>query len=110
MKITKLLSTSLLALALVMPFAGCSKDGPDDDESSSDSAADATEGGATDIDCNTMCEAYTTQCIQGQGSTEFQTNDECIAACGDWDQEGINCRFSQIPDACDQAGNMGDAC
>ena len=45
-----------------------------------------------------------------QGSTEFETADACQAACADWDQAGTNCRFMQIPDACDQAGNMGSAC
>ena len=60
--------------------------------------------------CAEFCEAYVTQCIQQQGSTEFQTNDQCLEACAMWDQAGVNCRFEQIPDACAEAGNQGMSC
>lgn len=114
MTIQKILSTTLLALALCLPMAAC--DSGDDSDSSGDNNDDGTSAADTEsetgaaVTCNVFCEAYVTQCIQGQGSTEFETNDACIAACEAWDEDGVNCRFNQIPDACDQAGNMGSTC
>ncbi|MCA9680656.1 MAG: hypothetical protein KC457_00555 [Myxococcales bacterium] len=106
----KLISTSLIAFALSFTACGGDDGGTTDTTDNADSADTPDTDGSTNIDCNVFCEAYVTQCIQMQGSTEFETADACQAACADWDQAGTNCRFMQIPDACDQAGNMGSAC
>lgn len=117
MKLCKLLSTSLMALCLALPMTACDGDDDGGDEAAdsngdtnADENGDTTDGGTMDITCDVFCEAYVTQCLQAGLSTEFETNDLCLEACNAWDQAGTNCRFEQIPDACDQAGNMGDAC
>ncbi|GEM_PF-3940734 len=118
MNIRNIFSTCLFALALSLPMAGCDGDDDTDTSTSSDDEAatdadadtDTSDDSNLDIECIVFCEAYVTQCIQGQMSEEFETNDLCLEACNAWDQAGINCRYGQIPDACDQAGNMGSAC
>lgn len=105
------LTHALVALVLGLSLTAC--DG--DDGGTTDEAADAdttTESDtAEDVTCDVFCEAFITQCLQAGKSTEFETNDLCLAACGTWDQAGVNCRNQQIgADACDQAGNMGTAC
>ena len=116
MKLRKLLPC-FLALGLSMSVAGCDDGG---DGETSDSNADnndnneeetTTDGGSLDVDCGTFCTSWVDLCLQTEKSTEWETNDECLAACGAWDQAGINCRNEQFAaDACDQAGDMGSTC
>lgn len=117
MKLPQLLHC-VLAFGLCVSITACD-DGGDGDTSSdsnadADTTADTTAGettGANDIDCQVMCQSFVDLCIQTNKSTEFETNEECVTACGAWDQAGINCRYEQmVGDACDQAGNMGSSC
>ncbi|MFV8751561.1 hypothetical protein ACNOYE_13540 [Nannocystaceae bacterium ST9] len=114
MKFTRTFSIALFALVLGLSLTTACDDG---DDEGTDEAADNGDGDTTgdtaseDVTCDVFCEAYITQCLQTGESTEFETNDLCLAACGAWDQAGINCRNEQIgAGACDQAGNMGSAC
>lgn len=116
MNIRNLIKTSLFALALAMPLGAC--DGGEDDhgdeehddhgDEEHDHETSEGESDGMDIDCATFCVQYIELgCI----GTEFATDADCQAACGDWDQAGVNCRYQQMVDGmCDQAGNMGDAC
>jgi hypothetical protein len=121
MKLSKLFTTSLIALCLSFPIAAC--DGDDDGDTTDTNATnngDTTEDGATeetgpsnDTTCAVFCVAYLQLCVESGMSTEFPNNDACDAACEMWDQDGKNCRYEQIsvvPPVCDQAGNTGDAC
>lgn len=85
-----------------------SDDGTTDD-GSTESDTTGTDTGL-EVPCEQFCEAYITQCVQQQGFTEFETNDQCFDACTLWDAEGVACRFVQIPDACEEAGNLGTTC
>ncbi len=104
-------STVLLLALSLSPIAACDS-GDDGSDEAADTKADTTsDSGANDVTCDVFCESYITNCLQAGKSTEFETNDLCLAACGAWDQAGINCRNEQIgADMCDQAGNMGSAC
>ncbi|PRQ06218.1 hypothetical protein [Enhygromyxa salina] len=121
MKLSKLFTTSLIALCLSIPMAAC--DGGDDGDTTDTNATnaedDTTEDGATeeetgpsgDTTCSVYCVAYIQFCAEPGLSTEFASDAECNAACEMWDQAGKDCRYQQIIDgACDQAGNMGSAC
>jgi hypothetical protein len=120
MQLSKLLSTCVLVLGISLPLAACD-DG--DEGETADTNAEGTDTnnettgndteseGGMDIECSVFCTGFVDMCIQTGNSTEFQTNDECLAACMAWDQAGVNCRYEQIiGGACDQAGNMGSAC
>jgi hypothetical protein len=105
-----LLFASLLCLPLTLACDD-GDDGGDEAADANDNADADTEGPSDDVTCEVFCEAFITQCLQTGESTEFMTNDECLAACGGWDQAGTNCRNQQIgAGMCDQAGNMGSAC
>lgn len=127
MKLSKLFTTCLIALCLSIPMAAC--DGDDDGDTTDTNATsatgatstgDTTEGGADtteetgpsgDTTCAIYCVGYIQFCAEPGLSTEFMSDMECNAACEMWDQAGKDCRYQQIIDgACDQAGNMGDAC
>lgn len=118
MKLLKLLPTCFLALGLSLSIAAC--DDGDDGETTDTNANDSTTAnnedettaeGGMDVECSTFCTNYVDLCAQTGKSTEFELNDDCLAACEAWDQAGINCRNEQIiADACDQAGNMGSTC
>lgn len=117
MKLSKLFSTCILAIGFSLPLAACD-DGGDGDTADTSAEADTTagtDGGTTgetnDVDCSTFCTSFIDMCVQSGKSSEYETNDICLEACGTWDQAAINCRFEQIgADACDQAGEMGTAC
>jgi hypothetical protein len=107
-----LLFASLLCLPLTLACDD-GDDGSDEAADTNDNAeADTTdEGPSDDVTCEVYCEAFITQCLQTGESMEFETNDACLAACGAWDQAGINCRNQQIgAGMCDQAGDMGSSC
>ncbi len=115
MNFRKLLSTTFLALCFALPMAACDEgdDGDDEAAENADNAdnADTEDTNSQDYTCELFCEAFITNCLQTGDSTEFETNDACLAACGAWDQAGINCRYDQITaDACGEAGNMGSTC
>jgi hypothetical protein len=116
MKLSKLFTTCTMALCLALPMTACDS-GDDEGDSSSDSAGDNADEnadettGAEDVSCDAFCTSFVDLCIQTGESTEFETNDQCLEACGAWDQAGINCRHTQIADGmCSEAGNMGTAC
>jgi hypothetical protein len=120
MKLLKLLPTCFLALGLSLSIAACD-DGDDGDnadtnndsttDNNTEETGDNETTGADDVVCATLCTNFVDLCIQTAMSTEFETYDECDAACQAWDQAGINCRNEQIiAGACDQAGNMGSTC
>jgi hypothetical protein len=118
-----------LALGLTLPLAACDS-GDDGDTTSSDSNAESNdttddttddtsdtsedetgEDTNPDVSCSIFCINFVEQCVLTGKSSEFELNDDCVAACAEWDQAGINCRNEQIfADACDQAGDMGSAC
>lgn len=115
MKFTHAFSTALFASLLSLSLITACDDGGDGtDEAADNGDGDDTTGGtdtAEDVTCDVFCESFITQCLQTGKSTEFETNDLCLTACGAWDQAGINCRNEQIgADKCDQAGNMGTTC
>jgi hypothetical protein len=111
------LFASLLSLSLI---TGC--DGGDDgtdeaadndngDDTTGDTTGDTGTDTAEDTTCPLFCESFITNCLQTGESTEFETNDACLAACGAWDQAGINCRNEQIgAGMCAEAGDMGSTC
>ncbi|PRP90750.1 hypothetical protein ENSA5_61840 [Enhygromyxa salina] len=125
MKLSKIFTTSLVALCLSLPIAACDGDDEGDADTTADTNNDSTSGEDTngedtsdeetgpseDIDCSVYCVGYLMVCVESGMSMEFPNNDECSAACEMWDQDGTNCRYQQVIDGnCDQAGNMGDAC
>jgi hypothetical protein len=116
MKFTNTFSTALFASFLGLSFITACDDGDEgDDEAADNGDGDGTEAEGTDtaedVTCEVFCESFITQCLQAGESTEFETNDACLTACGAWDQAGINCRSEQIgAGMCDQAGNMGSTC
>ena len=122
MKLSKLFTTSLIALCLSIPMAACDGDDGDTTETNAsasnddttDSGADTTEeetGPSDDTTCAVYCVGYLQICVESGMSMEFPNNDACNTACEAWDQAGKNCRYQQVIDgACDQAGNTGDAC
>jgi hypothetical protein len=104
------LFASLLSLSLI---TACDDGGDEGTDEAGDGDGDSTEGTDTaeDVTCDLFCESYISLCLQTGKSMEFETNELCLAACGSWDQAGINCRSEQIgADMCDQAGNMGSTC
>lgn len=110
-------STALFASLVCLSSTSACDDGDDGTDEAADTNTDAdttdTTGdtGTTDVTCEVFCESYITQCLQAGKSTEFETNDLCIAACGAWDAAGVNCRNEQIgADMCAEAGNMGTTC
>lgn len=117
MQLTKLFTTCFLTACLSTIVLAC---GGDDggtettDPTAGDGDGDATgtsdTGPSTDIDCATFCVGYIELCLANGLSDEFPTNDACMTACEAWDQAGKNCRYEQIPAACDQAGNAGTTC
>lgn len=127
MKLSKIFTTSLIALCLSTPITAC--EGGDDEgadttadtnNDTSDATADAGTGdtGTTeetgpseDADCSIFCVGYLMVCVESGMSMEFPNNDACTMACEAWDQDGKNCRYGQVIEGnCDQAGDMGDAC
>ena len=122
MNISKLLSTSLVALCLCLSMSAC--DGGDDEggDTADEGNADETTGGngdgdgdadsgGEDITCSVYCVSFIEMCLQTGDSTEFETDAQCNEACAMWDQAGVNCRYEQIIDgACGEAGNMGSTC
>lgn len=120
MKLSKLFTICILALGLSLPLAACDSG---DDGDTADTKAEDSNGAPTeetgeedtdapaDVDCSTFCTSYVDLCLQTGKSDEFETNDDCLAACDAWDAAGVTCRAGQIAaDACDQAGNTGSAC
>lgn len=121
---SKFFSTALFASLLSLSLISACDDGDDegtdeagdgDGDSTDDDTTDGTDGTDTDtgevVTCDLLCEAFITLCLQTDKSTEFETIDACLSACGAWDQAGIDCRSGQIgADMCDQAGNTGSTC
>lgn len=104
----------LFASLLCLPLTLACDDGDDSGDEAADTnttSEDTTDGPSSDVTCEVFCETFITQCLQTGESTEYETNDACLAACGAWDQAGINCRNQQIgAGMCDQAGDMSSAC
>lgn len=109
-------STALFASLLSLSLISACDDGDDEGtDEAGDGDGDNTDGDETDtaedVTCDVLCESFITQCLQTGDSTEFETSEACLTACGAWDQAGINCRSEQIgADMCGEAGNTGMTC
>jgi hypothetical protein len=117
MRFPQAFSTTLFASLLSLSLITACDDGDDGtDEAADNGDGDGTDGtdttgGGDDVTCAVFCESFITNCLQTGESTEFETNDLCLTACGAWDQAGINCRNEQIGAMmCAEAGNMGTTC